>query len=112
MNPSPTSKTEDYVFNITKTISASTSDAVSQCFSTSISVYTFYLVQKALFPDGLSYFSAFLQNLIGNIITFNSIYQNIVTAQTANKTNDVYFYIGKLMNLIITVKPIDYETLE
>jgi hypothetical protein len=74
MNPSPTSKNEDYVFNVTKTISNSTADAVSECFTTTISIYTYVLVQQSLFPDGLTYFPAFLQNMIGNIITFNSIY--------------------------------------
>lgn len=113
MNPSKTSKNEDYVFNVTKTISNTSADAVSECFTTSISVYTYFLVQQSLFPGGsLDYFSAFLQNMIGNIITFNSIYQNIVTAQAANKTSDVYFYIGRLANLVISVKPIDYEPLE
>ena len=50
--------------------------------------------------------------MIGNIITFNSIYQTIVTDEAANKTSDVYFQIGKLMYLILNVKPIDYEPLD
>lgn len=44
--------------------------------------------------------------MIGNILNFNTIYQNIVTANTAGNSANVYFYIGRLAYLIVYFDPI------
>lgn len=49
--------------------------------------------------------------MIGNILNFNTIYQNIVNANTANKLGDVYFFIGRLTYLIIYFDPMVDEAL-
>lgn len=51
--------------------------------------------------------TSFLQNLIGNILNFNTIYQNIVNANNAGKIADVYFFIGRLSYLIVYFNPIE-----
>ena len=58
------------------------------------------------FKDFVSFTTAFLQNLIGNILNFNTIYQNIVTANAANNTMQVYFFFGRLSYMILYFDPI------
>lgn len=43
--------------------------------------------------------------MIGNILNFNTIYQNIVNANNAGKYSDVYFYVGRLTYLIAYFDP-------
>ena len=68
-------------------------------------------MRSALFPDTVSIMTAFLQNLIGNILNFNTLYTNIVNANLAGKMSDVYFFMGRLTYLIIYFDPIDAEAL-
>jgi hypothetical protein len=103
----PTSGPEDYVFNVTKVISNSTADAVGECYTTLYNVYTFNKMRAALFPTGVSFTTAFLQNLIGNILNFNTLYTNILNANEAGKMSDVYFFMGRLTYLIIYFDPIE-----
>lgn len=63
-------------------------------------------MRAAQFPDFVSVLTAFLQNLIGNILNFNTIYQNIVNANNAGKLSDVYFYLGRLSYLILYFDPL------
>jgi len=44
--------------------------------------------------------------MIGNIINFNSIYNNILNAQSSGNTGAVYFYIGRLVYLMVYFNPI------
>lgn len=63
-------------------------------------------MRKAQFPTWIDFLEAFLQNLVGNILTFNNIYQNIMQANDSGKISDVYFYLGRLTFLIIYFDPI------
>ena len=58
--------------------------------------------------DGLnSVMQAFLQNLLGNAIQFNNIYNSILAAQKSNNTMQVSYQIGRLLFLIINFDPIE-----
>lgn len=94
-----------YVFNFTKTLSSSGADAFGECYTSGFNVVQYILMRAGEFPDFVTMMTAFLQNLIGNILNFNTIYQNIVTANTAGKLSDVYFYIGRLTYLIVYFDP-------
>lgn len=102
----PIGGVDAYVFNMTKTISGSGSDLVSECYTTGFNVYQYALMRAGQFTDFTSVLTSFLQNLIGNILNFNTIYQNIVNANNAGKVSDVYFYIGRLSYLIAYFDPI------
>ena len=97
---------------MTRVISNSTADAAGDCYLAAYDVFFFYYLKSTGFKDPMDYLSAFLQNLIGNIISFNSIYQAINVANSANKTADVYFNLGRLAFLIFDVKPIDLGSLK
>jgi len=64
------------------------------------------MMRVGQFKDFVSFTTAFLQNLIGNILNFNTIYQNIVSANAANNTMNVYFYFGRLSYMIVYFDPI------
>lgn len=71
---------DEYVFNMTKVISSSGASATGECYTTGYSVYQYVLMKEAEFDTMNNFITAFLQNMIGNIINFNSIYTNIVNA--------------------------------
>ena len=102
---------EAYVFNFTRVISGAGAEAVGECYSTSFSIYQYVMLRISQFTDFVNFLTAFLQNLIGNILNFNTIYQNIVNANNANKIGDVYFYIGRLSYLIVYFDPLVDEAL-
>ncbi len=91
---------------MTKILSNSTADAVGECYTTLYNVYTFAQMRAALFHGPVGFMTAFLQNMIGNILNFNTIYTKIVNANTAGKMSDVYFYMGRLTYLIIYFDPV------
>ncbi len=64
-------------------------------------------MRSAQFPDMVGVLTAFLQNLIGNILNFNTLYTNIVNANKAGKMTDVYFFMGRLTYLILYFDPIE-----
>ena len=49
--------------------------------------------------------------MLGNIIVFNSAYQNIVNSKKAGKDDDAFFYIGRILFLMFDVKPIEWGSL-
>lgn len=91
---------------MTRVISNSSADAVGECYTTLFNYYQYIIMRGAQFPDFIGVLTAFLQNLIGNILNFNTLYTNIVNAQTAGKMTDVYFFIGRLTYLIVYFDPI------
>ncbi|TNV73062.1 hypothetical protein FGO68_gene338 [Halteria grandinella] len=101
-----------YVFNFTSVVSNSGAESVGECYTTAFNLYSYVMMRKSQFKDITSIMTAFLQNLIGNILNFNTIYQNIVNANNAAKLSDVYFYIGRLTYIIIYFDPIDYAPLQ
>ena len=63
-----------YVFNLTYDISDSGATAFGECYTTGYNVYQYVLMRVGEFPDIVSALTSFLQNLIGNILNFNTIY--------------------------------------
>ena len=49
--------------------------------------------------------------MVGNILNFNTIYQNILNAQKAGNIGSVYFYMGRLTYIMIYFQPIVYSSL-
>ena len=68
---------EDYVFNFTRVLSNETAETAGDCYLGLYEIWSYYYLKSTLFADGLDYLQAFLQNLIGNIITFNTVYTQI-----------------------------------
>ena len=49
--------------------------------------------------------------MIGNVITFNSIYTQISNAAEANNTNEVFYQVGRILFLLLEVQPLEFGTL-
>lgn len=68
--------------------------------------YNYVQQQNALFPNGTEAFQAFLQNIVGQIITLNNIYSRIVTAVDNNDQKLIVFLTGRIVYLIAKFEPI------
>lgn len=62
---------EDYIFNTTEWISYQLAPSSRYCMTTTLEGYSWYLFKKTQFPTFGDLFQAWLQNLLGNVITFN-----------------------------------------
>lgn len=60
----------DYIFNITEWLSYDVAPGIRYCFNIGLEGYTYYLKKAAVFSDFLDWFPAWLQNLLGNVVTF------------------------------------------
>lgn len=58
------------VFNVTDWISNSFAHSQRYCFLTSMEAYMWYQFKSSLFDGFNSWFPAFLQNLLGQVMTF------------------------------------------
>lgn len=55
---------------------------------------------------------AWLQNLLGNVITLNAIQTKIETAQEQNDTVAECYWYGRLFNILLVFDPIDVDDFE
>lgn len=98
------------IFSYTAIISSSTADAVGDCYLAAYQTYQ-YVYQKATsFQSSSLFLEAFLQNLLGNAIRFNNLYNQILSAQQSNNQMQVYYLMGELMRLILIFDPISLST--
>ena len=47
-----------------------------------------------------------MQNLLGNVITFNSLYKKIEEATEADNMKEIYFWYGRFTILFIDFEPL------
>jgi hypothetical protein len=70
----------DYIFETTEWISYSLAPASKSCVMTTLEMYAWGLLKHTQFDSFGEVFAAWLQNLLGNVITFNSLYKKIEEA--------------------------------
>ena len=107
--------TEDYVFNTTEWISFSLAPSSSACFKTGLEGFSWFINKQSQFDAFGDIFAAWLQNLLGNVITFNSLYKKIEEATEAENTKEIYFWYGRFAILFIDFEPLvdeDIDTLD
>lgn len=98
---------ENKFFHTTGVLSNSFADFVGECYLMGYDIVVYSTNKINLFGDTNNILQAFLQNLIGNIITFNNIYQNIVSASDGGNIPEFYFQVGRLVGIIIDFDPIE-----
>ena len=81
--------------------------AYRNCHLTVVDGYNYVQQQNALFPNGTEAFQAFLQNIVGQIITLNNIYARIVTAVDNNDQKLIVFLTGRIFYLVAKFEPIE-----
>ena len=97
---------QEYIFNTTEWISYSLAPSSLHCFKTSLEGFSWYLYKKSQFTAFGDIFAAWLQNLLGNVITFNSLYKKIEEATEAENTKEIYFWYGRFAILFIDFEPL------
>lgn len=99
--------TEQYVFNTTEWISYSLAPSSANCFRASLEGYSWFKLKQSQFETFGDVFEAWLQGLLGNVITMNSIYKKIEEAEQAENQKEVYFWYGRFAILFIDFDPIE-----
>jgi hypothetical protein len=54
----------------------------------------------------------FIQNLLGNVVSFQRIYDKMVNAMLIENKAEVYYQLGRLMQIMLDFKPIEKESYE
>lgn len=103
--------TPDDIFNFTKVISGSVAECVFQCTISTVSAANYTTEKWALFDSYSELGQAFLQNLMGNIISFNNIFAKITAAQTAHDQGQVAYQYGRGAYLMVNFSPIEDSSL-
>jgi hypothetical protein len=60
-----------------------------------------------MFNTITDYILGFMQNMLGNIIAFQRIYDKINTSIAANNIADICFQVGRIFNLLLDFKPME-----
>lgn len=58
------------------------------------------------FNSTTDYILGFLQNILGNVISFQSIYTKVSAALTANNIPEVFYQGGRVANLLFSFNPL------
>jgi len=74
--------------------------------------YAWGLEKAGLYDGFVEGFLAWLQNLLGNVITFNALYNKIVEATRAGNEREMMYWYGRLCTLLINFEPIPEDQLE
>jgi hypothetical protein len=78
----------ELVQNISKVISNEFAWTYLKCHMTVYDGYIYYLQQAELYEEGgwMDWFQSFLQNMIGNILTINNLYNKVLIANDNEDT--------------------------
>ena len=104
--------TREEVFDITEWISYQLAPSTRYCFMSTLEVYQFGQLKDQQFGGFSDILPAWLQNLLGNVITLNSIQKKIDDAKLANDTVALYYWYGRLMNILVVFDPIVMDEFE
>ena len=104
--------TEDYLFNITEWISYDLAPSSRYCIMTGIEAYGFVLTKQEQFDSFSDVFQAWLQSLLGNVITFNNLYGKIEEAIAAENKKEMYYWYGRFATLFINFDPIETDAVD
>jgi|TARA_B110001450_G_C17612769_1_gene477959 hypothetical protein len=101
-----------YLTNTSAIISGSFAEAYLYCHLTVVDGYNYYLAETEKYETNLDWNQAFLQNMIGNIITINNLYNRVLIADENEDQLLMYYIFGKIFYALAKFEPIDLEDLE
>ena len=104
--------TREQVFDRTEWISYNLAPASRYCFMTGLDVVSFVRLKDEQFGGFSEILPAWLQNLLGNVITLNSIQKKIDDAKLANDTVALCYWYGRLFNILLVFDPIEVDDFE
>lgn len=101
------------IFDTTEWVSYDLAPSSRYCFMANVEVYLFWRLKKAQFGGGFGeILPAWLQNLLGNVITLNAIQTKIEDAKLANDTVATAYWYGRLANIMLVFEPIVVDEFE
>jgi hypothetical protein len=101
-----------YVTNTSAIISGSFAESYLYCHLTVVDGYNYYLSEAEKYESDLDWYQAFLQNMIGNIISINNLYNRVTIAQENEDQLLMYYIFGKIFYTLAKFEPIDLEDIE
>jgi hypothetical protein len=104
--------TKEKVFNYTSWISYDLAPSSRYCFTTTLQMYVWYLHKSTQFETWGDIFAAWLQNLLGNVITFNKLKNKIKIADEEDNFREQYYWYGRFATLFINFEPIKDDAFE
>jgi len=105
---------KDYIFDTTEWISYDLAPSSRYCTGSMLEMYRWGLKKSTQFKSWGDVFQAWLQNILGNVITFQKLYDKIKQADQAQNTKESYYWYGRFLSLFINFEPIpeDDEALD
>ena len=103
---------KDYIFDSAYWVSYSLGPATRHCFMVGMEGYAWGWTKVEIYDGFVDGFLAWLQNLLGNVITFNALYKKITESSEANNRIEMMFWYGRLSTLIFNFEPIPEDQLE
>lgn len=97
----------DYTFNVTQLVSTTIADLSQYCSLALLQGTQKTVAHLKLFGNPTDWVLGFLQNMLGNVISFQKIYDKINNSLAKNNYADVAFQVGRLMNLMLIFDPIE-----
>jgi len=80
------------------------------CIDAMENLYVYNMYKYDLFGrDNTNVILGALQNLLGNILTINSLYGEIREYSEANDTEKVYYEFGRIFRLVMDIEPVVLE---
>ena len=98
--------------NTSAIISGSFAEFYLYCHLTVVDGYLYKLAEEEKYESNLDWNQAFLQNMIGNIITVNNYFNRLVIANDNEDQLLTYYIYGKIFYILAKFDPIDLEDLE
>lgn len=100
------------MFDSAEWVSYSLAPSSRYCFTVGLEGWAFYRIKDSQFGGWKDWFPAWLQNLLGNVITFNALYEKIVDAVDAEDLIAQVYWYGRIANLFIDFEPIPVDDLD
>lgn len=86
------------------------SDTSYICIDAAENLYVYTMYKYDLFGrDNTNVILGALQNLLGNILTINSLYAEIIEYSEANDTESMYYEFGRIFRLVSDIEPVVLE---
>ena len=105
-------KWQEYIFDTAYWISYTLGPSSRYCFMVGMEGYAWGWTKAGLYEGFVDGFLAWLENLLGNVITFNALYKKITEAEDADNQRELMYWYGRLCTLIINFDPIPEDELE
>ena len=101
-----------YIFDTAYWISYTLGPSSRYCFMVGMEGYKWGDTKVDIYDGFVDGFLAWLENLLGNVITFNALYKKITESSDAGNMLEQMYWYGRLCTLIINFDPIPEDELE